>query len=72
MLLVVRSKKKGDTGNLLVEEGISDKAPVEVRLDEVKSVTLTIMQTEVIVYIQISNILEMTDFFLFFVSTAKL
>ena len=72
MLLVVRSKKKGDTGNLLVEEGISDKAPVEVRLDEVMSVTLTIMQTEVIVYIQISNILEMTDFFLFFVSTAKL
>ena len=55
-----------------MEEGISDKAPVEVRLDEMKSVTLTIMQTEVIVYIQISNILEMTDFFLFFVSTAKL
>ena len=48
-----------------MEEGISDKAPVEVRLDEVKSLTLTIMQTEVIVYIQISNILEMTHFFLF-------
>ena len=33
-ILVVWSKEKDDTGNLFVEEGISDEAPVEVLIDE--------------------------------------